>query len=114
MISGVPNMAYVFGYFRHSWTLRADLVSDLICRLFDTMQAKGATKVVPTLRPEDAGMQIRPWSDPETFNSGYVLRSQHVLFRQGDHEPWTHMIEHEQEQEILPKADLEDGSLVYT
>ena len=26
MINGVPNMAYVFGYFRHSWTLRVDLV----------------------------------------------------------------------------------------
>ena len=114
MISGVPNMAYVFGYFRHSWTLRADLVSDLVCRLFETMQAKGATTVVPTLRPEDADMQIRPWSDPENFNPGYVMRSQHVLFKQGDREPWTHMIEHEEEQEILPKADLEDGSLVYT
>ena len=27
MIDGLPNMAYVFGYFRHSWTLRVDLVS---------------------------------------------------------------------------------------
>jgi cation diffusion facilitator CzcD-associated flavoprotein CzcO len=114
MISGVPNMAYVFGYFRHSWTLRADLVSDLVCRLFETMQARGASTVVPTLRPEDADMQIRPWSDPENYNPGYVMRSQHVLFKQGDREPWTHMIEHEQEQEILPKADLEDGSLVYS
>jgi len=86
----------------------------VIARLFETMQAKGATMVVPTLRPEDEGMQIRPWSDPENFNSGYVLRSQHVLFRQGDREPWIHMIEHEQEQDILPKADLEDGSLVYS
>jgi len=42
------------------------------------------------------------------------MRSQHLLFKQGDREPWTHMIEHEQEQEILPKADLEDGSLVYS
>jgi cation diffusion facilitator CzcD-associated flavoprotein CzcO len=114
MISGVPNMAYVFGYFRHSWTLRADLVSDLVCRLFETMEAKGATMVVPTLRPEDADMQLRPWSDPENFNAGYVLRSQHVLFKQGDREPWTHMIEHEEEQETLPKADLDDGSLVYS
>ncbi|RBY77291.1 FAD-containing monooxygenase EthA [Geodermatophilus sp. TF02-6] len=113
MITGVPNMAYVFGYFRHSWTLRADLVSDLVCRLFETMEAKGTTMVVPTLRPEDAGMQLRPWSDPENFNPGYVLRSQHVLFKQGDREPWTHMLEHEQEQELLPKADLDDGSLVY-
>jgi monooxygenase len=113
MISGVPNMAYVFGYFRHSWTLRADLVSDLVCRLFETMETKGATMVVPTLRPEDADMELRPWSDPENFNAGYVMRSQHVLFKQGDREPWTHMLEHEQEMEILPKADLDDGSLVY-
>jgi hypothetical protein len=82
--------------------------------LFETMQAKGATMVVPTLRPEDADMLIRPWSDPENFNAGYVMRSQHVLFKQGDREPWTHMIEHEQEQQLLPKADLEDGSLVYS
>jgi monooxygenase len=114
MISGIPNMAYVFGYFRHSWTLRADLVSDLVCRLLETMQTKGATMVVPTLRPEDADMQIRPWSDPENFNAGYVMRSQHVLFKQGDREPWTHMLEHAEEAELLPKADLEDGSLVYS
>ena len=113
MISGVPNMAYVFGYFRHSWTLRVDLVSDLVVRLFSTMQEKGATMVVPTLRPEDAGMQLQPWSDPENFNAGYVLRSQHVLFKQGDRAPWTHMLEHAEEAEILPKADLEDETLVY-
>ncbi|SNS28303.1 Predicted flavoprotein CzcO associated with the cation diffusion facilitator CzcD [Geodermatophilus pulveris] len=113
MISGIPNMAYVFGYFRHSWTLRADLVSDLVCRLFDTMETKGATTVVPTLRPEDADMRIRPWSDPENFNAGYVMRSQHVLFKQGDREPWTHMLEHAEEMELLPKVDLEDGTLVY-
>jgi cation diffusion facilitator CzcD-associated flavoprotein CzcO len=114
MISGIPNMAYVFGYFRHSWTLRVDLVSDLVGRIFAHMEEKGATMVVPTLRPEDAGMQLRPWSDPENFNAGYVLRSQHILFKQGDREPWTHMLEHAQEMEILPKADLDDGSLVYS
>jgi monooxygenase len=113
MINGVPNMAYVFGYFRHSWTLRVDLVSDLIARLLSHMQDLGAATVVPTLRPEDADMQVRPWSDPENFNAGYVMRSQHILFKQGDREPWTHMLEHEEEREILPKADLDDGTLVY-
>ncbi|WP_029432517.1 NAD(P)/FAD-dependent oxidoreductase [Blastococcus sp. URHD0036] len=113
MISGIPNMAYVFGYFRHSWTLRVDLVSDLVIRLMERMQLADATMVVPTLRDEDAGMQLRPWSDPEDFNAGYVMRSQHALFKQGDREPWTHMLEHGAEMEILPKADLEDGSLVY-
>jgi monooxygenase len=113
MISGVPNMAYVFGYFRHSWTLRVDLVCDLVDRLFRHMRDKDATVVVPTLRPGDADMAIRPWSDPENFNAGYVMRSQHVLFKQGDREPWTHMHEYEQELQILPTADLDDGSLAY-
>jgi monooxygenase len=113
MINGVPNMAYVFGYFRHSWTLRVDLVTDLVARVMAHMQDLGATMVVPTLRPQDADMQLRPWSDPENFNPGYVMRAQHILFKQGDREPWTHMLEHEQEREILPKADLEDGTLAY-
>ena len=115
MISGVPNMAYVFGYFRHSWTLRVDLVSDLVSRLLAHMGDKGATMVVPTLRPggrrhADGGRG----RDPENFNAGYVMRSQHILFKQGDREPWTHLMEHEQEREVLPKADLDDGTLVYS
>jgi cation diffusion facilitator CzcD-associated flavoprotein CzcO len=114
MIEGLPNMAYVWGYFRHSWTLRVDLVADLVGRLLAMMRDKGATMVVPALRPSDAGMERRPWSDPANFSPGYVLRSQHILFRQGDREPWTHMIEHEQEREILPSADLDDGTLAYS
>jgi monooxygenase len=113
MITGVPNMAYVFGYFRHSWTLRVDLVSDLVGRLLSHMQDNGATMVVPALRPQEADMQLRPWSDPENFNAGYVMRSQHILFKQGDREPWTHLLEHEAEREILPAADLDDGTLSY-
>ena len=113
MISGLPNMAYLFGYFRHSWTLRVDLVSDLIGRLMQTMADKGASMVVPELRPEDADMPLLPWADPENFNSGYVMRSQDILFRRGDREPWTHLLEHEEERAILPAADLDDGTLVY-
>ena len=109
MISGVPNMAYVFGYFRHSWTLRADLVSDFVCRLLDHMQEKGARTVVPTLRPEDADMPLLPWADPENFNPGYVMRSQHLMFKRGDREPWTHLHEYVEELQKLPAADLDDG-----
>jgi monooxygenase len=113
MINGVPNMAYTFGYFRHSWTLRVDLVSDLVSRLLSAMRDKGATMVVPTLRPQDADMRLLPWSDPDNFNPGYVMRSQHILYKQGDREPWTHMLEHQEERDILPAADLDDGTLVY-
>ena len=114
MISGVPNMAYTFGYFRHSWTLRVDLVCDLVERLLAHMTEIGATVVVPTLRPQDADMEIRQWCTPENFNAGYVMRSQDILFKQGDREPWIHLLEHDEEREVLPKADLDDGSLAYS
>ena len=43
MFTGVPNMVWVFGYFRASWTLRADLIADFVCRLLKHMdEAKGA------------------------------------------------------------------------
>ncbi len=113
MISGVPNMAYVFGYFRHSWTLRVDLVCDLIVRLLAGMRDKGAAMVTPALRQEEADMPLLSFADPDNFNAGYVMRTQHLLYKRGDREPWVHLLEHEQERDILPKADLDDGSLVY-
>ncbi|MDT0275260.1 flavin-containing monooxygenase [Blastococcus goldschmidtiae] len=112
MITGVPNMAYVFGYFRASWTLRADLVSQFVCRLLTKMDEQGTPVVVPQLRPEDADMPLLDWSDPENFNPGYVMRSQHRMFKRGDREPWTHHKEYTEERDILPTADLDDG-LVY-
>jgi cation diffusion facilitator CzcD-associated flavoprotein CzcO len=114
MISGVPNMAYVFGYLRYSWTLRADMVSDLVAGLLRHMEDSGATMVTPSLRPQDEGMERRPFCDPENFSSGYIMRSQDALFKQGDREPWTHMHEYHQERDTLPTADLDDGSLVYS
>jgi cation diffusion facilitator CzcD-associated flavoprotein CzcO len=113
MISGVPNMAYVFGYLRYSWTLRADMVCDLVASLLRHMEDSRASMVTPSLRPADAGMERRPFCDPENFSSGYIMRSQDILFKQGDREPWTHLLEYHQERDTLPKADLDDGSLVY-
>ena len=72
MFTGVPNMAWVFGYFRASWTLRADLVADFVCRLLNHMKQMGAKKVTPALRPEDKDMPLLPWIDPENFNPGYL------------------------------------------
>ena len=42
MFTGVPNMAWVFGYFRASWTLRTDLVADFVCRLLGAHEGRRA------------------------------------------------------------------------
>ncbi len=114
MFAGVPNMAWVFGYFRASWTLRTDLVGDFICRLLKRMDASQSAQVVPTLRPQDADMQIKPWIDNEDFNPGYLSRSAHLLPQQGDRQPWIHTQDYWADKDELPAVDLDDGSLKFS
>jgi cation diffusion facilitator CzcD-associated flavoprotein CzcO len=114
MFTGVPNLAWVFGYFRASWTLRADLVGDFVCRLLNHMKQIGAKRVVPTLRPEDKDMPILPWIDPENFNPGYILRGIHLLPKRGDKREWQHTQDYWNEKDEFPKIDLNDPAFQYT
>ena len=114
MFTGVPNLAWVFGYFRASWTLRVDLMGDFICRLLAHMDELGKKIVTPRLRPEDADMPIREWIDPENFNPNYLVRSQHLMPRSGTKPEWQHNQDYWVEKEIIPAADLDDGCLVYS
>ena len=96
-------MAWVFGYFRASWTLRADLVADFVCRLLNHMKEKGARKVTPTLRPEDQDMPLLPWIDPENFNPGYMMRGMHLLPKRGDKPEWQHTQDYWTEKDAVPR-----------
>jgi cation diffusion facilitator CzcD-associated flavoprotein CzcO len=113
MFTGIPNMAWVFGYFRASWTLRADMIGDFVCRLLKHMDEKGASVVVPRLREEDSGMAQLPWVDPENFNPGYIMRGLDLLPKQGTKDPWRHTQDYWSERKELPVADLDDGALVF-
>ena len=113
MFTGVPNLAWVFGYFRASWTLRADLVGDFVCRLLNHMTAKGARRVTPVLRPEDRDMPLLPWIDPENFNPGYLMRGMHLLPKRGDKPEWQHTQDYWTEKDEFPAIDLDDGAFRY-
>ncbi len=113
MFTGVPNLLWVFGYFRASWTLRADLLGDFVCRLLHHMDAKGVQKVVPELRDEDADMELGSWIDPDNFNPGYLTRSQHLMPKSGDKPEWQHTQDYWTEKTALPAIDLDDGCLIY-
>jgi len=113
MFTGVPNLAWVFGYFRASWTLRTDLVSDFVVRLLAHMKKKGARKVTPALRPEDHNMPILPWIDPENFNPGYMMRNMHLLPKRGDKPEWQHSQDYWAEKDQFPAIDLDDAAFVY-
>lgn len=114
MFTGIPNLAWVFGYFRASWTLRADLIAELLVRMFKHMEAIDATVVTPQLRPQDEAMKIKPWIEAENFNPGYLQRGIHLMPKQGDHEPWVFTQDYWYEKDALPAVDLEDGALKYS
>ena len=113
MFTGVPNLAWVFGYFRASWTLRADLVADFVCRLLKHMQAKGKRQVTVALRDEDRDMPLLSWIDPQNFNPGYVMRGMHLLPQRGDKPEWQHSQDYWAEKDQFPAIDLDDAAFVY-
>jgi cation diffusion facilitator CzcD-associated flavoprotein CzcO len=113
MFTGIPNMVWVFGYFRASWTLRADLVGDFVCRLLNHMKQRGAKRVTPSLRSEDADMPLLPWIDPENFNPGYLMRGMHLLPKRGDKKEWQHTQDYWNEKDEFPAIDLDGPEFVY-
>jgi cation diffusion facilitator CzcD-associated flavoprotein CzcO len=113
MFTGVPNLVWVFGYFRASWTLRVDLVADFVCRLLNHMKEIGAKKVTPQLRPEDHNMPLLPWIDPENFNPGYMMRGMHLLPKRGEKPEWQHNQDYWAEKDEFPSIDLKDRAFVY-
>ena len=113
MFTGIPNMVWVFGYFRASWTLRADLVADFVCRLIHHMDELGAHRVEVALRPQDKDMKLGPWIDPENFNPGYLMRGMHLLPKAGDKPEWRHSQDYWREKDELPLINLDDPAFVY-
>ena len=113
MFTGLPNLAWVFGYFRASWTLRADMVADFVCRLLQYMDRIGAKKVTVALRPQDRDMPLLPWIDPENFNPGYLMRAIDLLPKRGAKPEWQHNQDYWSEKDAIPAIDLSDGAFVY-
>jgi cation diffusion facilitator CzcD-associated flavoprotein CzcO len=113
MFTGVPNLFYVFGYLRSSWTLRADLVSDFVCRLLNHMKARALDVVEVALRPEDTVLPRLPWIDPENFNPGYLMRSLHLLPKRLDKPEWQHSQDYSSDRKTFPAIDLDAHEFVY-
>jgi monooxygenase len=82
MLNDVPNYAFAIGYTNASWTLKADLTSEYVCRLLRHMDAHGLRVAVPHRGPD---VEEEPLLD---FTSGYVQRSLHLFPKQGSKPPW--------------------------
>src|SRR5579884_1877472 len=104
MLSGVPNMAFAVGYTNASWTLKADLVSEYVCRLLNHMDAHGYTTCIPEAPP--AGAPTEPFMD---LKSGYVLRALDGLPKQGPAPPWRLYQSYARDVRMLRHGALDDA-----
>ena len=83
MVDGLPNFSFTVGYLNQSWTLRADLVSRYMCRLWSMMDEDGYTQATPRF---PAGLE----ADIPLMNmdSGYLVRARKDLPTQAGVDPW--------------------------
>ncbi|MCQ8895783.1 NAD(P)/FAD-dependent oxidoreductase [Limnobacter humi] len=109
MMSGIPNFGMVFGYTNASWTLKADLAAEYMCRLINHMESKGFSKVVPQAHGVD--MNNTPMFDLE---AGYMKRAADRLPKQGGKFPWTIENNYLADRPVLKKSKIEDEYLDFS
>ncbi|MDI1442740.1 NAD(P)/FAD-dependent oxidoreductase [Polyangium sp. 6x1] len=108
MFSDVPNLACAFGYTNASWTLKADLVAEYVCRLLNHMDAIGARQCTP--RRSDSDMEELPLLD---FTSGYVQRAVHAFPKQGSKKPWKVNQNYLMDIAALRFGEVDDGTMEF-
>jgi len=109
MLSGVPNMAFTVGYTNASWTLKADLTSEYVCRLLRYMDDHGYRQAAPELNDPDVTEE--PFMD---FSAGYVLRALHKFPKQGSKAPWRLRQNYARDIKTLRHDPIDDGTMVFS
>jgi cation diffusion facilitator CzcD-associated flavoprotein CzcO len=105
MFSNIPNFAVVFGYLNASWTLKADIVSNYVCRLLNHMDAVGSPIAMPALADPEAIESAELFD----FTSGYIARGQHLLPRNSTAMPWRLTQDYRFERNVLNNDPVDDG-----
>ncbi|WP_281256614.1 flavin-containing monooxygenase [Melittangium boletus] len=108
MFSDVPNFAYTFGYTNASWTLKADLTSEYVCRLLNHLERHGYRACTPR---RDPSVEELPFLD---FSSGYVQRALGLLPKQGSKRPWRLYQNYALDLLTLRFGEIDDGTLVFS
>jgi cation diffusion facilitator CzcD-associated flavoprotein CzcO len=109
MYSDIPNLASAFGYTNASWTLKADLTAEYICRLLNYMDAHGFEFCTP--RRRDPGIVEEPMVN---FTSGYFQRSIANLPKQGSKKPWKLYQNYAKDLVALRFGTVDDGTMEFS
>lgn len=109
LFEDLPNFGMTFGYTNASWTLKADLTSEYVCRLLKLMDKKGVRQV--TARNHDPAVRHE---DMVNMTSGYIQRAAGKLPRQGNMAPWRLNQNYTLDLVALRFGKVDDGVLEFT
>lgn len=108
MYSNIPNLASSFGYTNASWTLKAELICEYVCRLLNYMRRRGYDQCAPRLHARRA--ETDAYID---FSSGYVKRALADLPKQGQRRPWKVYQNYLKDQLVMRFGPLNDGVMEF-
>ncbi len=110
MFSNVPNFSAVFGYLNASWTLRADIVSEYVCRVLNHMRDTGTTVATPALADPSSLVEENVFD----FSSGYIQRSLHIMPKSTVALPWRLSQNYVQDRIDMRTGAIADGVLTFS
>ncbi|MBI1321537.1 MAG: SidA/IucD/PvdA family monooxygenase [Candidatus Hydrogenedens sp.] len=109
MLEDLPNLGFTFGYTNASWTLKADITSEWICRVLNYMDKTGTRCVMPV--NTDPEIQHADFLD---FQSGYIQRGLHRFPKMGSKSPWRLKQLYPYDLLMLRFSKLDDGILQFS
>jgi monooxygenase len=110
MFSNVPNFAVVFGYLNASWTLRADIVAEYVCRVLNHMRDADADIATPALADPTSLTEENIFD----FSSGYIQRALHIMPKNADRLPWRLSQNYLQDRVDMRTGAIADGVLAFS
>jgi len=109
MFSDVPNLASTFGYTNASWTLKADLTAEYLCRILNKMDRGGYAYCTP----HNTDPTVIPDATPP-LSSGYMQRGKDVMPKQGSKRPWKLYQNYAKDMLALRFGKIDDGTLAFS
>jgi cation diffusion facilitator CzcD-associated flavoprotein CzcO len=105
MLSNVPNLGQIIGYWNASWTLGSDNAARLFTRVIKHMDANGYTSATPVISDEEKKNPL--FASP--LSSTYIKSALGSLPKCASTGPWTPRNHYFVDTWKTKRADLNDG-----
>lgn len=107
MISGIPNLVMAVGYTNQSFTLKVDLISKYIVRVWKYMDRYNYKSFKPVYTANDNGEPLI------NLTSGYIKRAIDKWPKQGKVSPWKYYQNYLYDIFEFYYGQVNDGVMVY-